>query len=142
MTREMWGVAEVAEYASLSPSTVRAYASRGEMPGPTGRFGREPWWTPGVIMEWRPPIEALCPVCCEKVDAYSVEYAWMMQDSMGFQGGPGHFIQVGGRESSRPVGFRKAMQHLPGHDEWTFEPCGHFYRGEWSPPPMKAAPRT
>ena len=55
----LWSVAEVAAYLGVTPSTVTAYRSRGQMPQPDGYVGRSPWWRPETIRAWRTK-EALC----------------------------------------------------------------------------------
>jgi len=50
---EQWTVADVAAHLNVAPSTVRAYAARGQMPAPDGRLGRTPWWWPDTIKTWR-----------------------------------------------------------------------------------------
>ena len=45
-------VADVAARAGVAQSTIRAYVARGQMPAPTGRLGRTPWWAPEVIEPW------------------------------------------------------------------------------------------
>jgi len=54
---EQWSVAEVAAHLGVTPSTVTAYLSRGQMPQPDGRVGRSPWWHPETIRAWRPKEE-------------------------------------------------------------------------------------
>jgi len=36
----------------LTPSTIRAYAARGQMPTADRRIGREPVWRPATIRKW------------------------------------------------------------------------------------------
>lgn len=43
---------DVAARLGVTPSTVRAYHSRGQMPPPSGRIGRTPYWTPRDIEPW------------------------------------------------------------------------------------------
>ena len=47
-----WGVIDVARYLGVASVTVRAYASRGQMPPPDGRIGQTPWWWSPVIKTW------------------------------------------------------------------------------------------
>ncbi len=49
---EQWTTDDVAAHLGVSASTVRAYASRGQMPPPDGRIGRTPWWWADRIWEW------------------------------------------------------------------------------------------
>lgn len=43
---------DVAAALGIAPSTVRAYGTRGQMPAPTGRLGRTPYWNPEDIEPW------------------------------------------------------------------------------------------
>lgn len=45
-------IADVAHRLGVSHSTVRAYLSRDQMPAPTGRIGRSPWWSAEAIEPW------------------------------------------------------------------------------------------
>lgn len=49
---EQWTVADVATRLGVKESTVRAYVSRGQMPAPSGRLGRTPYWTPKDLEPW------------------------------------------------------------------------------------------
>lgn len=49
---KLYTTADVAATLGVTASTVRAYAARGQMPAPTGRVGRTPYWTPEVIEPW------------------------------------------------------------------------------------------
>lgn len=49
---DWWTTDEVAEYLTVSASTVRAYLSRNQMPPPDRRFGRLPVWQPETIKTW------------------------------------------------------------------------------------------
>jgi len=44
--------ADVAKALQISESTVRAYNARGQMPAPSGRLGRTPYWTPEDVEPW------------------------------------------------------------------------------------------
>ena len=50
---DKWVISDVAQHLGVGQSTVRAYATRGQMPPPDGRLGRTPWWRPETIKEWR-----------------------------------------------------------------------------------------
>ena len=45
-------VADVAARLGVRESTVRAYMARGQMPAPSGRLGRTPYWRPQDIEPW------------------------------------------------------------------------------------------
>ena len=45
-------IADVAARIEVQQSTVRAYVTRGQMPAPTGRLGRTPWWSAQEIEPW------------------------------------------------------------------------------------------
>lgn len=47
-------VAEVAEALGVTPSTVRAYKARGQMPEPDKKYGATPLWLESTIQRWRP----------------------------------------------------------------------------------------
>jgi excisionase family DNA binding protein len=49
---DWWTTDEVAEYLTVSASTVRSYLSRNQMPHPDRRFGRLPVWQPETIKTW------------------------------------------------------------------------------------------
>ena len=46
-------VAECAAVAGISPSTWRAYVSRGQAPQPVKRYGNTPLWDRAVIEAWQ-----------------------------------------------------------------------------------------
>lgn len=50
-----WTAPQVAEHWGVSPSTIRAYAARGQMPQPDGRIGNSDWWLPETIKAWPRP---------------------------------------------------------------------------------------
>lgn len=43
---------DVAARLGVTPSTVRAYNARQQMPAPTGHVGRTPYWAPEDIEPW------------------------------------------------------------------------------------------
>lgn len=45
-------IADVATRLGVRESTVRAYMARGQMPAPSGRLGRTPYWRPRDIEPW------------------------------------------------------------------------------------------
>lgn len=45
-------VADIAAAVGVAPVTIRAYVSRGQMPAPSGRVGRTPYWTRKKIGPW------------------------------------------------------------------------------------------
>lgn len=49
---DWWGTEDVATYLDVSPSTIRAYIARKQMPPPDRRIGRTPLWRPATITEW------------------------------------------------------------------------------------------
>jgi hypothetical protein len=49
----LWGVADVAEWLAVSPSTVTAYLSRGLLPQPQVRIGGRPGWSVAILLRWR-----------------------------------------------------------------------------------------
>lgn len=51
-TPSMLTIADVAMRLGVTTSTVRAYMTRDQMPQPTGRIGRTPWWAPEAIEPW------------------------------------------------------------------------------------------
>lgn len=44
---------QVAEYLGISPKTISAYKSRGQMPEPDRTYGRTPLWRKDTIDQWR-----------------------------------------------------------------------------------------
>lgn len=44
---------QVAELLNISPKTIAAYKSRGQMPKPDREYGRTPLWKHSTIQEWR-----------------------------------------------------------------------------------------
>lgn len=51
-TDAMLTTGDIAERLGVEESTVRAYHSRGQMPAPSGRLGRTPYWTGDAIDPW------------------------------------------------------------------------------------------
>jgi excisionase family DNA binding protein len=49
LPRDWWTTRDVASYLEVSPSTIRAYVARGQMPAADRRIGREPVWRPETI---------------------------------------------------------------------------------------------
>lgn len=43
---------DVAAALNVAPATIRAYNARGQMPPPSGRIGRTPYWHPDDIEPW------------------------------------------------------------------------------------------
>lgn len=56
MTEELpddwWTTDQVATYLGVTPSTVRAYIARTQMPASDRRIGPLPVWRPATIREW------------------------------------------------------------------------------------------
>jgi predicted DNA-binding transcriptional regulator AlpA len=48
----MLTTADIAERLGVAEVTVRAYHSRGQMPKPSGRLGRTPWWWESKLTKW------------------------------------------------------------------------------------------
>jgi predicted DNA-binding transcriptional regulator AlpA len=53
LPRDWWTTRDVASYLEVSPSTIRAYVARGQMPAADRRIGREPVWRPATIRKWQ-----------------------------------------------------------------------------------------
>jgi predicted DNA-binding transcriptional regulator AlpA len=53
LPRDWWTTRDVASYLEVSPSTIRAYVTRGQMPAADRRIGREPVWRPETIRKWQ-----------------------------------------------------------------------------------------
>jgi excisionase family DNA binding protein len=49
---KLYTTADVASVLGVKESTVRAYAARGQIPAPSGRVGRTPYWAPDDIEPW------------------------------------------------------------------------------------------
>jgi len=49
---DWWTTRDVASYLGVTPSTIRAYAARGQVPGADRRIGRETVWRPATIRKW------------------------------------------------------------------------------------------
>lgn len=45
-------IADVAQLAGVSHSTLRAYLAREQMPPVSGHIGRTPYWLPEAIQPW------------------------------------------------------------------------------------------
>jgi hypothetical protein len=52
LPRDWWTTSDVARFLDVEPSTIRAYAARGQMPAADRRIGREPVWRPATIRKW------------------------------------------------------------------------------------------
>ncbi|MGL5828805.1 MAG: helix-turn-helix transcriptional regulator [Angustibacter sp.] len=50
---DWWTTQDVADFLGIAPSTVRAYATRHQMPEPDRRIGRMALWRPITIQRWR-----------------------------------------------------------------------------------------
>lgn len=50
--RSFLTIADVAQAAGVSHSTLRSYLAREQMPAPTGRLGRTPYWDAATIQPW------------------------------------------------------------------------------------------
>lgn len=46
-------VNEIAEWLDVTPSTIYAYQTRGQMPEPDERYGVTSLWKESTIREWR-----------------------------------------------------------------------------------------
>jgi DNA-binding transcriptional MerR regulator len=53
LPRDWWTTGDVASYLNVTPSTIRAYVARGQMPDADRRIGREPVWRPETIRKWQ-----------------------------------------------------------------------------------------
>ena len=51
-TPSFLSIADVAHRLGVTHSTVRAYLTRDQMPAPSGRIGRSPWWSAEAIEPW------------------------------------------------------------------------------------------
>jgi transcriptional regulator with XRE-family HTH domain len=49
LPEDWWTTSDVARFLGISPSTVRAYVAREQMPKADRRIGREPVWRPATI---------------------------------------------------------------------------------------------
>ncbi|MBO0880027.1 MAG: helix-turn-helix domain-containing protein [Mycobacterium sp.] len=49
---DWWTTQDVATYLGVTPSTVRSYATRAQIPPADRRIGREPVWKPATIRKW------------------------------------------------------------------------------------------
>ena len=58
MTAHQWTQPEIADRLGLSRSHVYVMRHRGQLPAPSGRVGRVPWWAPDVIEPWMRQWEA------------------------------------------------------------------------------------
>ena len=60
MTPRQWTMPDIAAHLGVDPATVRSWLHRarragfpsGQMPEPTGRVQRSPWWAPDDIEPW------------------------------------------------------------------------------------------
>lgn len=52
LPEDWWTTDDVARYLSVTPSTVRAYLARKQMPEPDRRMGRMQLWRPASIENW------------------------------------------------------------------------------------------
>lgn len=52
---EQWGISDIAHHLGVAAVTVRAYLSRGQMPGPDGHIAGSPWWDAERIRDWERP---------------------------------------------------------------------------------------
>ena len=52
MTDRQWTMPDIASHLGVDPATVRSWLHRGQMPEPTGRVQRSPWWAPDDIEPW------------------------------------------------------------------------------------------
>ncbi|MGL5824483.1 MAG: NUDIX domain-containing protein [Nocardioides sp.] len=52
LSTDWWTTDDVASFLDVSPSTVRAYMAREQMPEPDRRMGRLPLWRPASIRRW------------------------------------------------------------------------------------------
>lgn len=52
VTMNVYTVADIAELLGIEPATIRSYASRGQMPAPSGKVGRTPYWDKDDIEPW------------------------------------------------------------------------------------------
>ncbi|MPZ61912.1 MAG: helix-turn-helix domain-containing protein [Propionibacteriales bacterium] len=49
---DWWTTEDVATYLGVTPSTIRAYVTRNQMPDPDRRMGRLRLWRPRTIERW------------------------------------------------------------------------------------------
>ncbi len=49
---DWWTTRDVASFLGVTPSTIRAYVTRQQMPAADRRIGREPVWRPATIRKW------------------------------------------------------------------------------------------
>jgi predicted DNA-binding transcriptional regulator AlpA len=52
MTDARLTIPDIAARVGVKPVTIRVYLHRGQMPPPTGRLGRTPWWSAETIEQW------------------------------------------------------------------------------------------
>ena len=52
MSSDRYTIPDIAAALGVKPNTVSAYSSRRQMPEPSGRVGRTPYWLPGDIEPW------------------------------------------------------------------------------------------
>jgi len=49
---DWWTTRDVATFLNVTPSTIRSYVARDQMPSADRRIGREPVWRPATIRKW------------------------------------------------------------------------------------------
>jgi len=52
LPEDWWTTEQVATYLDITPSTIRAYLARHQMPPPDRRMGPLSLWRPCTIREW------------------------------------------------------------------------------------------
>ena len=52
MTARQWTMPDIARELGVPTATVRSWLHRGQMPEPTGRVQRSPWWSADDIEAW------------------------------------------------------------------------------------------
>jgi hypothetical protein len=59
---------DIARLLGVQPSTIRAYAARGQMPPADGRTGNTNWWWGSTVRRWRAGGDAPSPQRFERDD--------------------------------------------------------------------------